>query len=74
MVFYFLKEANQLHMNTAQSIVLLGLAFTADPSQLKKAREMFDKALKLNPSCIDAILGSANMLRDEGKHANAVTL
>jgi Tfp pilus assembly protein PilF len=55
-------------------MALLGLAFAADSNQRTKAREMFDKALKLNPSCIDAILGSANMLRDDNQHNNAVTL
>jgi tetratricopeptide (TPR) repeat protein len=67
-------DANQIHVNTAQSMALLGLAFAADSNQRTKAREMFDKALKLNPSCIDAILGSANMLRDDNQHNNAVTL
>ncbi|PRP81097.1 hypothetical protein PROFUN_11211 [Planoprotostelium fungivorum] len=63
------KEARKAMPNSPRTFSLLGVVLSkpVDASCRKKSRQCFDEALKMDPDCIDAILGLADLNMEEKK-------
>lgn len=55
------KEALQLMPRNSKALTLVGLVLSHSPEGQEKATKAFNKALILDPSCVDAVMAAAKM-------------
>jgi tetratricopeptide (TPR) repeat protein len=72
----FAKEANRIFPSNALALAILGgvLCQPNVPGIRAKAREHFEQALKLDPTCVEAVLGFSQLNIAEGKLKEALEM
>jgi tetratricopeptide (TPR) repeat protein len=66
------KEALALLPHSARSVALAGQVMSSNPSLYLKAREYFDKSLKMDPRSLVCLYGLAHLLEIQGLVKEAI--
>lgn len=68
------SEANALRPEHPHRLALLGYCYVADSTQRDKAQQILQKALQLDPNCLDAVIGLAQLFKLQNKTADSIKL
>jgi len=68
------KEMNKTMQNDARALALLATVYSKMPKHQEKGCQTFEQILKLDPFCLEAIVGLANAYKDQQKLREAVDL